>query len=323
MDPASHLFQEPHMEWTHKDLLNVTQLTSAEILDIFHLAQNFEEIGTRPIKKTPTLKGKSVLLFFAEPSTRTKTSFDIAAKRLSADTFSLATSGSSLEKGEDLRDTGLTLQAMQPDAIVIRHSQSGSADFLAQQLQCSVINAGDGWHAHPTQALLDGFSLYKLWGEFRGRTLLLLGDIAHSRVARSDIALFTKLGASVRLCGPRTLLPRYIADWPVKVYSDLQEACRGVDAVQCLRLQLERQQSGLLPSLREYATRFGLRSKHMELARPGAKIMHPGPMNRGIEIDSDLADSPESLILDQVSSGIAIRMTLLYLFLTSISRRSE
>ncbi len=311
------------MDWPHKDLLSVDQLTSSEILQLFQLAQNFEEINTRPVKKTPTLKGKSVLLLFAEPSTRTKTSFDIAAKRLSADTFSLATKGSSLEKGEDLKDTGLTLQAMHPDAIVLRHAQSGAAEFLARQLEASVINAGDGWHAHPTQALLDGFTLYKLWGGFRDRTLLLLGDIAHSRVARSDIELFTKLGASVRVCAPRTLLPSRIAHWPVSVYSDPEEACRGVDAVQCLRLQLERQQSGLLPSLREYATRFGLRSRHMELARPGARIMHPGPMNRGIEIDSHLADGPDSLILDQVSSGIAIRMTLLYLFLTSTSQRSD
>ena len=311
------------MEWPHKDLLSVSQLTSAEILELFQLAHNFEEINSRPVKKTPTLKGKSVLLLFAEPSTRTKTSFDIAAKRLSADTFSLATRGSSLEKGEDLRDTGLTLQAMQPDAIVIRHSQSGAAEFLAHQLQCSVINAGDGWHAHPTQALLDGFTLYKLWEGFRDRTLLLVGDIAHSRVARSDIELFTKLGVSVRICAPRTLLPHRVASWPVSVYTDLDEACRGVDAIQCLRLQLERQQSGLLPSLREYANRFGVRRRHMELARPGARVLHPGPMNRGIEIDSHLADNPDSLILDQVSSGIAIRMTLLYLFLTSISQRSE
>lgn len=311
------------MDWAHKDLLSVDQLTSAEIFELFQLAQNFEEINSRPVKKTPTLKGKSVLLLFAEPSTRTKTSFDIAAKRLSADTFSLATKGSSLEKGEDLKDTGLTLQAMQPDAIVVRHSQSGAAGFLAHHLQCSILNAGDGWHAHPTQALLDGFTLYKLWGGFRDKTILILGDIAHSRVARSDIELLSKLGANVRLCAPRTLLPRHVADWPVTVYSDLDEACRGVDAVQCLRLQLERQQSGLLPSLREYATRFGLRNRHMELTREGARIMHPGPMNKGIEIDPDIAEGSNSLILDQVSSGIAIRMTLLYLFLTSTTQRSE
>jgi aspartate carbamoyltransferase catalytic subunit len=311
------------MEWPHKDLLTIDQLTSPQIVELFRLAQNFEEINSRPVKKTPTLKGKSVLLLFAEPSTRTKTSFDIAAKRLSADTFSLATKGSSLEKGEDLKDTGLTLQAMQPDAIVIRHSQSGAAGFLAKLLQCSIINAGDGWHAHPTQALLDGFTLYKLWGGFRDRTLLLLGDIAHSRVARSDIELFSKLGATIRLCAPRTLLPRHVSSWPVSVYSDLEEACRGVDAVQCLRLQLERQQSGMLPSLREYAARYGLRSRHMELARSGARVMHPGPMNKGVEIDPEVAEGPKSLVLDQVSSGIAIRMALLYLFLTSTSQRSE
>jgi aspartate carbamoyltransferase catalytic subunit len=287
---------------------------------VFELAEKFEEINTRPVKKTPTLRGKSVILFFAEPSTRTKTSFDIAAKRLSADTFSMAVQGSSLQKGENLRDTALTLQAMRPDLIVVRHGLSGAAKFLGDLLPCCILNAGDGWHAHPTQALLDGFTLHRIWDGFEGKTLLLLGDIAHSRVARSDVELMSRLGARVRLCAPRSLLPSDLREWPVEVYSDVARACENVDAVQCLRLQLERQESGLLPDLREYATRFGLSRRSLRKAKPGVRVMHPGPMNRGVEIASELADSPESLILDQVSAGVAVRMALLYLFLTRVSK---
>jgi aspartate carbamoyltransferase catalytic subunit len=257
-----------------------------------------------------------VLLFFAEASTRTKTSFDIAAKRLSADTFALGSAGSSLQKGETLKDTALTLQAMWPDLIVLRHELSGAAHFIAQNLDCSVINAGDGWHAHPTQALLDGYALSRAWSEnFQNRTLLILGDIAHSRVARSDVELFSKLGVRIRLCAPKTLLPPEVEQWPVEVYTDLAQACNGVDAVQCLRLQLERQQAGLLPDLREYAHYYGLNPEHMSLAKAGAKIMHPGPMIRGLEISSSLADSSPSLILDQVGAGVCVRMALLYLLL--------
>lgn len=304
------------MQWRHKDLLDVTQLSPAEVEHVFDTAASFLEINTRPVKKVPTLKGKSVVLFFAEPSTRTKTSFDIAGKRLSADTFSLAKSGSSLSKGESLKDTALTLQAMAPDAIVIRDSRSGAAAFLAERLRCAVINAGDGWHAHPTQALLDAFTLRGVWGNLAGRTLLILGDIAHSRVARSNIHLLTSLGAKVRLCGPRTLLPPMVETLPVSVYTDLDKAVRGVDAVMCLRLQLERMQAGLLPDLREYAERWGLGLRHLERAKPGAKVLHPGPINRGVEISSNLADAAESLILDQVASGVAVRMALLFLYMT-------
>ncbi len=303
------------MHWRHKHLLDVDQLEKEEIEHIFELARNFKEINNRPVKKVPTLKGKSVVLFFAEPSTRTRVSFDIAGKRLSADTFSLSKSGSSLLKGESLKDTVLTLQAMRPDCIVIRHQFSGAAAFIASKLNCSVINAGDGWHAHPTQALLDGFTLKEEWGELTGREILIVGDIAHSRVARSDVKLFTKLGARVRLCAPRTLLPPRVDTWPVKVYSSLEEAVKGVDLIICLRLQLERQEKGLLPDLREYSWRYGLGLKHLKLARSGAKVMHPGPMNRGVEINSELADSQESLILEQVHSGVAVRMALLYLYL--------
>jgi aspartate carbamoyltransferase catalytic subunit len=304
------------MHWPHKDLLDIAQLSGSQIRNIFDVAARFAEINTRPVKKVPILKGKSIVLFFAEPSTRTRTSFDMAGKRLSADTFSLSASTSSLTKGESLKDTALTLQAMQPDLIVIRHGFSGAAAFLAERLSCSILNAGDGWHSHPTQALLDGYTLLRHWQGFRGKKVLILGDIAHSRVARSDIQLFSTLGATVRVCAPRTLLPPKIDTWPVEIFSDLYRACEGVDAVICLRLQLERQEAGLLPDLREYARTFGLGRRHLERANPGVKVMHPGPMNRGVEIESSLADCPDSLILDQVSSGVAVRMALLYLHLT-------
>jgi aspartate carbamoyltransferase catalytic subunit len=304
------------MKWLHKDLLDVSQLSRSEVMAIFETAGRFQELQERPVKKVPTLKGRSVVLFFAEPSTRTKTSFDVAGKRLSADTFSLAKSSSSLTKGETLKDTALTLQAMAPDAIVLRHWCSGAARFLARRVECSVINAGDGRHAHPTQALLDSFTLHQEWGELAGKTILILGDIAHSRVARSNVILLNKLGARVRLCAPRTLLPPAARSWPVTVHSDLNEAVRGVDAVMCLRLQLERQHDGLLPDLREYARTYGLGPRHVELARPEVKILHPGPINRGVEINSELADCADSLILDQVSSGVVVRMALLFLYMT-------
>ena len=304
------------MQWRHKDLLDVGQLTPDEVASLFETAIHFQEINSRPVKKVPTLRGRSVVLFFAEPSTRTKTSFDVAGKRLSADTFSLAKSSSALVKGETLKDTALTLQAMSPDAIVIRHAMSGAALFLAQRLSCSVINAGDGRHAHPTQALLDAFTLTREWGGLKGKTVLILGDIAHSRVARSNVLLLTMLGAKVRLCGPRTLLPPALSTWPVTVFSQLDEAVRGVDAVMCLRLQLERMQAGLLPDLREYARFYGLAPRHLDLAAKNVRIMHPGPINRGVEIASSLADCADSLILDQVASGVAVRMALLFLILT-------
>ena len=303
------------MDWKHKDLLEIDSLSAEEIRHVFDTASKFMEINSRSVKKVPILKGKSVVLFFAEPSTRTKTSFDMAAKRLSADSFSLAAGGSSLSKGETLKDTVLTLQAMNPDAIVLRHSLSGAARFIAGQLGCTVFNAGDGWHAHPTQALLDGFTLYRHWESFQDKKILILGDIAHSRVARSDVQLFDRLGCKIRICAPRTLLPAGFRHWPVEVFSSLDSACQGMDAIISLRLQLERQEAGLLPDLREYSARYCLQARHLKRAATGAKIMHPGPINRGVEISSDLADSRESLILDQVQSGVAVRMALLYLYL--------
>lgn len=316
--------QETPYQWRHKDLLDVTQLNQQDLFHLLDLAANFQEINQRPVKKVPTLKGKSVVLFFAEDSTRTKTSFDVAGKRLSADTFALSKSGSSIAKGESLKDTALTLQAMNPDVIVIRHSSSGAAQFLADRLQCGIVNGGDGWHAHPTQALLDCYTLRRAWAnDFSGRTLLILGDIAHSRVARSNVRLLTSLGVKVRLCAPRTLLPAGVETWPAEVYTHLKDAVRGVDAIMCLRLQLERQQAGLLPSLAEYAQRYCLCPAHMELVKPGAKILHPGPMNRGLEISSALADAPDSLVLDQVSAGVATRMAVLYLLATRKDARTD
>jgi aspartate carbamoyltransferase catalytic subunit len=305
------------MNWPHKDLLDVSQLSREDVDVVMRTAASFREINARPVKKVPTLKGKSVVLFFAEPSTRTKTSFDIAGKRLSADTFGLAKSGSSLQKGETLKDTVLTLQAMNPDAIVMRHSSSGAADFVARRVSCAVINAGDGWHAHPTQALLDLFTLREVWGDdLVGKTVVILGDIAHSRVARSNIRLLTMLGVTVRLCAPRTLLPQDARALGAKVYHQLEPALAGADAVMCLRLQLERQEAGLLPDLREYARRFCLTKERLKNAAPDAKVLHPGPINRGVEIASDLADAGNSLILDQVASGVAVRMAILYLHIT-------
>lgn len=305
------------MQWRHKDLLDTSDLTPAEITHLLDAAVQFQEINTRQVKKVPTLRGKGVILFFAEASTRTKTSFDVAGKRLSADTFSLAKSGSSLSKGETLKDTALTLQAMAPDILVIRHWSSGAAAFLAERLDCSVVNAGDGWHAHPTQALLDAYTLRRHWsesgmGEMRGKTVLIVGDITHSRVARSNVNLLTQFGVTVRLFAPRTLLPRGVGNWPVTVYSDLDKAVEGVDAVMCLRLQLERQQAGLLPDLSEYAKKFCIGKRHLHMAAPGAPVLHPGPINRGLEIASDLADAPESRILDQVAAGVAVRMAVLF-----------
>lgn len=303
--------------WLHKDLLDVTQLSGEDVRHLLDLAASFQEINRRPVRKVPALRGKTVVLFFVENSTRTKTSFDVAGKRLSADIYFLAKSGSSLNKGESLKDTALTLQAMGPDAIVIRHSSSGAAAFMADLLPCGIVNGGDGWHAHPTQALLDCFSLRQAWGDsFAGRSLLILGDIAHSRVARSNVHLLNLLGVKVRLCAPRTLLPAGVENWPVEVFSGLGRAVRDVDAVMCLRLQLERQQAGLLPDLAEYSRRFCLGADHLELARPEAKVLHPGPMNRGLEISNEIADAPASLVLDQVAAGVAMRMAVLYLVAT-------
>ena len=310
--------------WPHKDLLDVTQLTVEETTYLLDLAEQFHEVYTRPVKKVPTLRGKGVILFFAEDSTRTRVSFDMAGKRLSADTFSMGKSGSSMNKGESLKDTALTLEAMSPDVIVIRHSSSGAAQFLAERLKCSIINAGDGWHAHPTQALLDLFSLRRYWkGELAGKSLLIMGDLGHSRVARSNVHLLSKMGVSVRLWAPRTLLPAGVSQWPATVYANLEKALTDVDGVMCLRLQRERMAAGLMPDISEYSSIFCLNRAMMERAKPGAPVMHPGPINRGTDIAADLADSVESLILDQVNAGVAIRMAVLLALCTRTGLAEE
>jgi aspartate carbamoyltransferase catalytic subunit len=299
--------------WPHKDLLDVDELSPLEIDYLLDSAERFQEVNARSVKKISLLSGKSVILFFTENSTRTRTSFDLAGKRLSADTFHLTTTGSSISKGESLKDTALTLQAMNPDIIVIRHSSSGAAAFLADRLSCSVINAGDGWHAHPTQALLDAYTLRRHWqGEMRDKTVLIVGDILHSRVARSNIRLLSSLGCKLRLFGPKTLLPKAADHWPVEMAFAPEPAFEGADAVICLRLQLERQSAGLLPNLSEYAARFCVNSRRIKQAAPGAVILHPGPINRGLEISAELADAENSLILDQVSAGVAVRMAVLF-----------
>lgn len=304
-------------KWPHKDLLDVTHLSTQDVFHLLDLAAKFDGINHRQVKKVPTLKGKTIVLFFAENSTRTKTSFDVAGKRLGADTHALGKAGSSLNKGESLKDTALTLQAMNPDVIVMRHSSSGASEFIAGMVAAGVVNAGDGWHAHPTQALLDCYSLRNAWnGEFAGRTLLIMGDIAHSRVARSNVNLLHRLGVKLRLCAPRTLLPAGVESWPVEVFCDLDQAVRDVDGVMCLRLQLERQQAGLLPDLSEYSRRFCLNPPHLELAKPGVRVLHPGPLNRGLEICDRIADGPASLVLDQVAAGVAVRMAVLCLLAT-------
>ncbi len=303
------------MDWKYKDLLDVDILSKEEINFLLDKADTFFALNKNTIKKSDILRGKSVILFFAEASTRTKTSFDIAGKRLSADTFALGASGSSISKGENMKDTVLTLQAMNPDCIVIRDSSSGAAEYIAKNLNCSVVNAGDGWHAHPTQALLDAYTLKKAWNnEFEGKTLLILGDFQHSRVARSNAYLLNKMGVKVKVCAPRTLLPRSLQNqkkWNLEIHHELDEAVEGVDAVMCLRMQFERQQAGLIPSIHDYVSRYCLTPKIMQKAKPKALILHPGPMNRGIEISSELADSPQSQILNQVEAGVCVRMAIL------------
>jgi aspartate carbamoyltransferase catalytic subunit len=296
-----------------KDLLGIESLTPEEIALVLDTAESFREVSERPIKKVPTLRGKLVINFFMEASTRTRVSFEIAEKRLSADTLSFSASGSSVEKGETLVDTAENLMAMQPDMIVIRHRHPGAAKILADLLPASIINAGDGAHEHPTQALLDAFTIRERLGRLEGVNVSIIGDIAHSRVVRSNIHLLTKMTARVTLAAPPTLMPMEIEKLGVRVVHSLDEALEGADVVMMLRMQLERQGTMLFPSLREYYNTFGLTPERLRRANEGALVMHPGPMNRGVEISSDVADGPYSVILDQVTNGIAIRMAVLYL----------
>ncbi|CCO07210.1 aspartate carbamoyltransferase catalytic subunit [Desulforamulus hydrothermalis] len=301
------------MFWQRKDLLGLRQLTPEEINLILDTAVPMKEIIGRKIKKTPTLRGRSMVTLFYENSTRTRASFELAAKFLSADTIGLAASGSSVAKGESLRDTGLTLTAMGVDVVVMRHPASGAAEYLAKCIPAAVINAGDGTHEHPTQALLDLFTIREKKGSLAGLKVAIVGDILHSRVARSNIWGLSKLGAEVRVAGPSTLLPPELEQLGVKVFTEVEAALEGVDVVNVLRIQLERQQQGLFPTLREYSRLFGINQKRLQLTAPDALIMHPGPMNRGVEIDPQVAYGSRSVINEQVTNGVAVRMALLYL----------
>ena len=299
----------------HKDLLGMAELSAADIGLILDTADSLKSISFRDIKKAPTLRGKSVVNFFYEPSTRTKSSFEIAAKRLSADTFSLSASTSSMVKGETLLDTARNLQAMNPDVIILRHSSSGAPHVFAKKLKASVINAGDGINEHPTQALLDLYTIREKKGAFKGLKVAIIGDIAHSRVARSDIIGLRKVGAHVTVSGPPTLIPRGIEAMGVSVFNDPAVAVRDCDVVMLLRVQLERQSKLLFPSIREYSSFFCLNENMLKDAKEDVIVMHPGPLNRGVEISSDLADGPYSVILDQVTNGVAVRMAVLYLLI--------
>lgn len=288
-------------------------LSVGDITLILDTADRMKEISTRPIKKVPALRGKTVVLFFYEPSTRTRTSFDIAAKRLSADSLSISASTSSMVKGETLIDTAKNLEAMNPDVIVIRHSIAGAPHMLARLLKSSVINAGDGMHAHPTQALLDLMTIREKKGRISGLRIAIIGDISHSRVARSNSIAMTKMGADVVVAGPPTMIPKGIESLGVSVTHDVHEAISGADVIMMLRIQKERQKSYLFPSEKEYARIYGLNGGRLKTAKDDVLIMHPGPINRGVEIDPAVADGPYSIILDQVTNGVAVRMALLYL----------
>ncbi len=296
-----------------KDLVGLEPLSPEQIRLFLDTAEPFKEVSERPIKKVPALRGKTIVNLFFEASTRTRISFEFAEKRLSADTVNVAASGSSVQKGETLVDTARNLEAMRIDMVVMRHPSSGAAEFLARRIRSNVINAGDGKHEHPTQALLDLLTLRDKFGRIEGLKVCLVGDVLHSRVARSNVWGLTKLGAQVAVCGPRTLLPRGIEDLGVTVFEHVEEAIQWADALNVLRLQLERMEAGFIPSLREYYRVFGVTAERLEKAPRPLTIMHPGPMNRGVEIDSRVADGPHSVILDQVTNGVAVRMAVLYL----------
>jgi aspartate carbamoyltransferase catalytic subunit len=296
-----------------KDLLGLEELSAEQIQLILDTAEPFKAISERPIKKVPTLRGATIVNLFFEASTRTRVSFEFAEKRLSADTVNVAAVGSSVQKGETLVDTARNLEAMRIDMVVIRHSASGAARFLAERIESNVINAGDGTHEHPTQGLLDMLTLRDQFGRLAGLKVCIVGDVLHSRVARSNIWGLAKMGAEVAVCGPRSLLPSAIDAFGVTVFDRIEAALEWADALNVLRLQLERMTAGYIPSLREYNRVFGITRARLERAGRDIVIMHPGPMNRGVEIDSDVADGPCSVILDQVTNGVAVRMAVLYL----------
>jgi aspartate carbamoyltransferase catalytic subunit len=301
--------------FAHKHILGLDHLSVHDIELILNTAESFKEISARAIKKVPVLRGKTVVTLFFEPSTRTRLSFDIAAKRMSADTFSISASTSSTTKGETLADTARNIEAMMPDILIMRHPSSGACHYLARHIKTSVINAGDGTHEHPSQGLLDLMTVKEHKGRISGLKIAIIGDISHSRVAHSDIIGFSKMGAKVFVSGPATLIPQKIEKLGATVCSSMEDAVRDADVVMPLRIQKERQNDPLIPSFREYATFFGINSQVLQAAKPDALLMHPGPINRGVELAPDVADSPQSVILDQVTNGVAVRMALMYLVL--------
>jgi len=300
------------MNWTRKDLLSLEELSKEEIELILQTADSFKEVSAREVKKVPALRGKTIANLFFEPSTRTRTSFEVAAKRLSADIINFSSSGSSTSKGESLTDTAKNIEAMNVDTIVMRHSSSGSAEYLARCVKAGVINAGDGIHEHPTQGLLDIFTMKEKKKSLEGLRVCLIGDILHSRVARSNIWGLKKLGAKITVCGPPTLIPAKIEELGVEVSYDLDKIIKDQDVLNILRIQLERQKGAFFPSIREYAAEYGISKERMKKAKKDVIIMHPGPINRGVELAAEVADGPQSVILDQVTNGVAVRMAVLF-----------
>lgn len=303
------------MKWTRKNLLGLKDLSKEEISHILDTATSFKEISKRAVKKVPTLRGRTVASLFFEPSTRTKTSFDLAAKRLSADVITVQAASSSVLKGETLKDTALNIEAMNIDCIIMRHNSAGAPHLLAKYVKVPVINAGDGAHEHPTQGLLDIYTIREKKKKIKGLKVVIVGDILHSRVARSNIWGLTTLGAEVWVCGPQTMLPPAVDKLPVKATTNLAEALKAADVVIALRIQMERQQEKFFPSLHEYTREFGINTDNIKLAKKDVLIMHPGPVNRGIELSQDIIEGPYSVILEQVTNGLAIRMAVLYLLL--------
>lgn len=301
------------MGLNRKDLLGIKDLTVEEIELILETAEPMKDIIGRQIKKVPTLRGKAVINLFYEASTRTRTSFELAGKYMSADTINISTSTSSVVKGESLKDTAKTLEVMGADVVIIRHAAAGAPLMLSKHLSASVINAGDGFHEHPTQALLDMYTIKEKKGSLRGLRVALVGDILHSRVARSNIWGLTKMGAEVRVIAPSTLMPPEVGKMAVTPYTRIEEGLQDADVVMVLRMQLERQQKGLFPTIREYSRLYGVTAERIRLAKPDALVMHPGPMNRGVEIAPEVADGVQSVINEQVTNGVAVRMALLYL----------
>jgi aspartate carbamoyltransferase catalytic subunit len=315
MSATAHVDQKPTVisALRSKDLLGIADLQPDEIALVLDTADAMKEIGSRPIKKVPALRGKTVVNLFFEPSTRTRTSFEIAEKRLSADTLNIAIATSSVVKGETLADTAMNLEAMRPDMIVLRHASSGACHLLSRICRSAIINAGDGMHEHPTQALLDAFTIREHKRRLKGLKVAIVGDLLHSRVLRSNIHLLTKMGADVCVCGPPTLMPADIRRFGVTATNHVEQAVADADVIMMLRMQLERMEGAFFPSLREYFTIFGMTEARLKLAKPDVMIMHPGPMNRGVEIASEVADGPYSVILEQVANGVAVRMAVLYL----------